>query len=179
MVSRHDPFITDEERAKCHELAGEIGGIARELVEVFGVEPKDEAELGEFLKEYEDSAVHIVWSGPKTLPSGAHYKVLVFRKRPFVPKGRGGWPPVAWMFDSAPASLECDTDLAEIVLEHLRRVVALKCHCCGHERPRYWTKEAQGSSWLRLETNLRDVAAPEKIVCSRECVEKWSRRHGK
>ena len=170
MVSRHDPFITDEDRKKCHDLASEIGGIARGLVEVFGVEKPKDAEPGEFYHEYEDSTVHVVWKGPKATPTEGHWKILVFAKMMFVPKGRGGWPPVIWMFDSVPAVLKCDTALAQRIVEHLRRVDALPCHCCGKKRPPYWRPEGQG--WIRLETNLTNVAAPEKVACSKECVDK-------
>src|SRR5271170_7010976 len=141
MVSRHDPFITDEDRDRCRELASEIDSLARDLVEAIGVEKPENADPGEFYQEYEDGAVHIVWKGPKNFPSDSHWKVLVFAKMMFVPKGRGGWPPVIWMFDSSSATLECDTALAQRIVEHLRLVAALPCYCCGKKRPPYWRPE--------------------------------------
>ena len=177
MVSRRDLNISLEDRALCSQLAGEIASIARDLVQAFGADvTKEEAEPGEFMFEYEDSRVHVVWKGPRSLPSDLQYKIFVFRKRPFVPKGCGGWPPVIWQFNSSPATLECDSEVAKGVLEHLRRVWSLPCHCCGIKKPDRVGLGPPCPGWVRLETNLTDVAAPEKFACSRECVERLGRR---
>jgi hypothetical protein len=181
VVSRHDPFITTDDRALCSRLASEIGSLAKELVEVFGADRPEDADQGEFLREYEDSRVLVQWRGPKALPSEFQYKVLVFRKRPFARKGSGGWPPVIWMFNSAPAALECDSEIAKEILKHLKRVAALPCHCCGAERPKHYVPldTPLSPGWIRLETNLTNVDAPEKVACSRECVDRWARRFDK
>ncbi len=178
MVSRHDPFVSDEDRKRCRELAGEIGSLGRDLVEVFGEDKPKDAEAGEFLREYEDSRVHVVHRGPTRFPSDDVYRVFVFHKRPFTPRDRGYWPLVTKQIQDGHATLECDTALAEEVLAHLRRVTALPCHCCGAKREPYWKSDAK-KGWIRLETNLTNVDAPEKFACSRECVDKWARRFDK